>query len=91
MEPTGIEATVERIAEAHEFDVYDVTESGDTLVIEQGAFDETRFTMTSALLFDRYDAEFDHIEVRLPTGETKRIGRDEFRESIHRFSDVIGN
>lgn len=88
----GIEQTVERIAEAYEIDVYDVHESDDTLVIEQDEFDETTFTMTSALLFDRFDAEFEHIEIRLPgTDETKRISRQQFRESFHRLSTVVGN
>ena len=88
----GIERMVERIAEAYEIHVYDVHESDDTLVIEQDEFDETRFTMTSALLFDRFDAEFEHIEIRLlGTDETKRVSRQQFRESFHRLSTVVGN
>ncbi|WP_411967003.1 hypothetical protein [Haloferax sp. YSSS75] len=88
----GIEQTVEQIAETYEFEVHDVQESDDTLVIEQDGFDETRFAMTSALLFDRYDADFEHIEVRLlDSDETKRVSRHELQDSFHRLSSVVEN
>ncbi|WP_416840739.1 hypothetical protein [Haloferax sp. DFSO52] len=92
MEPHGIAQAVERIAETYEIEVHDVHETDDTLVIEQDDFDETRFTMTAALLFDRYDAHFDHVEVRhSDTGETTQVSRDQIRESFHRLSDFVTN
>ncbi|KAB1198502.1 MULTISPECIES: hypothetical protein [Haloferax] len=92
MEPLGIEQTVERIAETYEIEVYDVHESDDTLVIEQDEFDETRFAMTSALIFDRYDTQFDTIEVRVSeSGETREVDRRQLQESFDRLSNVVGN
>ncbi|KAB1187839.1 MULTISPECIES: hypothetical protein [Haloferax] len=92
MDSLEIEHTVQNIADAYDIEVYDVHESGNTLVIEQEEFEDTRSTMTSALLFDRYDAGFDHIEIHVPdSGETKRISRTLFQESLSELSNVIGN
>lgn len=92
MDSLGIEHTVHRIADAYDIEVYDVHESGDTLVIEQDECEDTRSTMTSALLFDRYDAHFDHIEIRVPeSDEGTRVSRSQFHQSMNSFSEVIGN
>jgi hypothetical protein len=88
----GIEEIVHRVAESYDVEVYEVHESSDTLVIKQDQFDETRVTMTSALIFDRYDADFEHIEIRVPdSGEKTRISRHRFTETLHRLSNVVGD
>lgn len=90
MDRHGVEDVVDAVAEQYDIEVYDVHESGDTLVIRQDELETTRLTMTSALIFDRYDTEFEHIEVRVPdSGEKTRVSRSEFQQSMHDFSRVI--
>ena len=63
MKLSRIENTVRRIADEYDIEVYDVFESGGTVVTEQDEFEDTKFALLAAMLFDQYNTGFDHIEI----------------------------